>query len=172
MKRNSILLTAVLALSLCLTGCTSAVSMIDNIVTFAEALIPLIPGVPANDAAAIANYADATLAVASDLSPAVTPAGISRAVADFRKLAIPQLSQSVPPKTAAVINGLSAAVSVFLSAYDGVTLSVSDVHSYGLSLVDPPKTKKLKLSAKDQKKLAEIQARIVAARAKLKAAKK
>lgn len=171
---KSLFIVTLLTTALLLTGCTqSPIQMLDNIVRSAEAIIPLIPGVPAADAALITGYADSVLSIANDLTT-VSPDSITQAISDFRRLAVPQLSKSVSPGTIGAVNSISAGVSAFISAYEGTVLTSDAFRVAGVSsFAEPAKTKKLKpLSEKDQKKLAEIKARAQAARAKLRAVKK
>ena len=83
---------------------------------------------------------------------------------DFNTLALPQLSQNVPPSVVVLLQGVSTAIQAFLNAYKNIqplppqpltARNISGVHS------------QIKISPKDAKKLEGIRIRIARAKSTL-----
>ncbi len=158
-----------------LAGCTaSAIAMLDAIVVSGEVIINSLPNLPPADTAKILSYTDSALAITNGLlDSGTTPATIAKAVDQFNALVVPQLSHDVPQSTVNLVSTLAASISIFVNTYKGAILATGIPHiDGGYSFAEPPKTVKvLPLTKKEKKKVAQMRARILMAKAKIEALK-
>lgn len=164
-------LVLLLVCSLLLSACNqNSIALIDAIVSSAEILLPAIPNLSASDAAAITSYLDPALSITNNLlSNDASQDSIAQAVNDFNRLIVPKLSPTAPPAANNLVFALGKAVSNFLSAYRGASVS-SNLNTALSAFAEPDKRKappKIELSARDKKKAAALKKRVEAARAKL-----
>jgi len=142
------------------TACsTSPIALIDAIVAATELALP-VAGVSPE----AVTYVDNTLNTTDSLlAGGINGPNIATAIASYDS----DLAPLIPdPKVAAIIKGVSTAVSAFTKEYSGVTVTSSLPHG-AFAAFPTGKTVRIKLSSKDLAKIDRIRARIIAARTKL-----
>lgn len=169
LKTKLLALTIVGILSCALlTACTSnEIAILEDIVSIAESLLPIVPTLAPADGPAVAAYVGSALSVTDDLLSNPNSAGAAKAIGDFNRLALPQLTASTSPQTQQTLNQLAGAIQKFIATYKAAniaTIQISGAHAF----VEPAKTKAFKISTKDRKRAEALRKRIRKAKENLK----
>jgi hypothetical protein len=163
-------LFSILALCVLLFGCPKTTSVADSlnlIVAGVEAALPSIPNLTAADDTAADNYLSGILSVTDMfLAGPINAQSTATAVNGYLKLAPPVISNSEEAK---LITTVANAVTAFLNVYEGAVVTVAPPAPASSFAAQQKKVKAatIKLSASDQKKIADMRARIAKAQSKL-----
>lgn len=106
-------LVALTVAGLFLTGCTSAqIALVEAIVVAAEGLLPLIAGMPTEQASVWTAYTNGVMNISTQaLANPQDPVALRQAAIDFQKLVVPDIGD---PKEQALAQAVSNAIGKFI----------------------------------------------------------